>query len=204
MLLDLDGVLVDSWSVACQAFEISYKDAGLGGHPPFDSFEDRLGLPLHLILEELALPNSMNEIFNRAALKLSAMVRPFPGIPEMLSALVNNGYVIGIVTGKARIRALDILVRTGLLSFIDALVTPDDAPGKPDPAALRYCLQQLGNISEVAFFLGDTAVDMQAAKNAGLKRALAAWGGRKELPKELYDLRFGHPDELVRFLTLKC
>lgn len=113
--------------------------------------------------------------FNRRAASMTGAIRAFPGVHSMLDQIRETGLCIGVITGKARQRALPILESTRLLPMVDVLVTPDDAPGKPDPEALFQCINRLGG-AQPLFFVDDTDVNRRTAAAAGIPSALAAWG----------------------------
>lgn len=196
VIFDLDGVLVDSW-VARRALAAALAEVGFTGEVPLAGFRVRLGKPLPVILGELGLPGSAAAAFDRHALAMTEAVTAFPGVAALLLRLRRAEVAVGVVTGKARTRSLAVLEHTRLAGAIDALVTPDDAPGKPDPAALRHCLVALG-ADEALFFVGDTAVDRQTARAAAVPAALAAWGPGRAAAVEPWDLRFETPCALVR------
>lgn len=73
---------------------------------------------------------------------------------------------LGVVTGRPRAEAEWFLERHGLAGSFSALVTLEDAPGKPDPSPVRLALRALG--VERAWMLGDTPDDIAAARGAGV------------------------------------
>jgi HAD superfamily hydrolase (TIGR01548 family) len=73
---------------------------------------------------------------------------------------------LGIVTGRPRVDALELLDKYGLRGVFSAVVTMDDGPLKPDPAPIRLALDRLG--TRRAWMLGDTPDDVRAARAAGI------------------------------------
>lgn len=71
---------------------------------------------------------------------------------------------LGVVTGRPRVDAEEVLDRFGLLSNTSVLVTREDAPLKPNPAPIRLALQRLA--VEHAWMVGDTRDDIEAARSA--------------------------------------
>ena len=141
VLFDLDGVLIDSWSVLRRAFECAWSEAGLSGVPPLSEFADQLGRPFPRILAELGLPQSMAGRYSGTSADLASEMNTYPGVESVLEALRKQGWLIGIVTGKAWRQTTDIFAEQGS-AFIDALTTPDDGVGKPDAAAISGLLEQ--------------------------------------------------------------
>ncbi|MBP9837385.1 MAG: aminotransferase class I/II-fold pyridoxal phosphate-dependent enzyme [Proteobacteria bacterium] len=82
---------------------------------------------------------------------------------ELLQQLKSK-FKLGIVTSCAKEEAEEVLLNLGLKDIFDVLVTPDEAPSKPDPRSVQYALKQL-NV-ESAWMVGDTTRDIKAARNA--------------------------------------
>jgi HAD superfamily hydrolase (TIGR01548 family) len=75
-------------------------------------------------------------------------------------------FALGIVTGRPRVDALELLDRYGLRALFSAVVTFDDGPLKPDPAPIRLAIERLG--TGRAWMIGDTPDDVHAARAAGI------------------------------------
>jgi AHBA synthesis associated protein len=198
VIFDLDGVLIDSWRVAERALTLALASNGYVGAVPINGFKNHLGKPLQVILQELGLPEGVEATFNRHALDLTHEVSAFQGIAEMLASLRSAYLAVGVGTCKSRQRACAALDHTKLSTLIDALVTPDDAPGKPDPRALRQCLMAL-SASEAMCFVGDTAVDSRVARAAGIPAAFAAWGYTTDPLSADWDIRFDAPQDVLHW-----
>lgn len=90
-------------------------------------------------------------------------------VPELFSRLQEQGVAVGIVSSKLRRRIDAILALAGLQSYVDVLVGGEDVERhKPDPEGLAYALAQLGLPPAAAIYVGDHAVDAQAAERAGM------------------------------------
>ncbi|MGP9811487.1 HAD family hydrolase [Rhodopseudomonas sp. NSM] len=176
VLFDLDGVLIDSWQAVEAAFLAAAADHALDGRARLGDFRARMGMPLEAIVAEFGFPAGFPAAFRAAARNHDHKARAFPGVAAMLQGIRNDAIKIGVVTGKDRPRTLSILAATGLIDLIDAVVTADDAPGKPAPDGLWLCERRLGAGPALAF-VGDTAIDLAAARNAGRPAMLAHWGG---------------------------
>ena len=85
------------------------------------------------------------------------------------------GVRIGVVTSKRRPPAEWAIRLCGL--DIPLLVGHEDVPAhKPDPRPLLRGLELLGATAEEAVYVGDAAVDVIAARNAGLPAVAVTWG----------------------------
>ncbi|MFN3656722.1 MAG: HAD family hydrolase [Pseudolabrys sp.] len=200
ILLDLDGVLIDSWRQVEQSLLAAAEEIGFDCMAGLPGFRARMGMPLETIVAELGWPVQIVERFRRAARLRDRHVRPFEGVPAMLVCLRAFGLRIGVVTGKDRPRTLAILQTAGLARLVDSVITADDAPGKPRPDGLWECERRLGAGSALAY-IGDTAVDVAAAENAGRLPVLATWGGGPRLPSRAELIELADPAEAVALVA---
>jgi phosphoglycolate phosphatase len=99
-------------------------------------------------------------------------VTPMPGVPELL--LAGTPWPQGVVSNKAGAFLRREVVHLGWSSFFGPVVGAGDAVAdKPDPAPLLLALSQMGrSASADIWYMGDTALDMQAARAAGLTAVL--------------------------------
>ncbi len=64
---------------------------------------------------------------------------------------------------------------------------------KPDPAPLQFALEQMKIISKRVLVVGDSPIDIEAAKRAGYVSCGVLWGiGHQDA------VRAAHPDHLAR------
>jgi phosphoglycolate phosphatase-like HAD superfamily hydrolase len=196
ILLDLDGVLIDSWQVVEQSVVAAAAELDLNCQERLADFRARMGMPLEDIAAELAFPAEFVVRFRNAARLRDGQVRPFDGVVPMLAHMRDFGLRIGVVTGKYRPRTLSILETAGLAKFVDAVVTADDAPGKPRPDGLWLCERLLGTGPALGF-VGDTAIDVQAAENAARMSILATWGSGPSLPSRTGVIEVVNPSDVM-------
>jgi phosphoglycolate phosphatase len=97
-------------------------------------------------------------------------VTPLPGAAETLTAAEALGIPLAVVsnkTGRYLRREAEAL---GWSPLFAALIGAGDAAAdKPDPAPMQLALAALNRpASRTVWYVGDTALDMQAARNAGI------------------------------------
>lgn len=99
-------------------------------------------------------------------------VRPMPGAAEALEA--GARWPQGVVSNKTGPYLRAEVAHLGWSRHFRSVIGAGDAAAdKPHPAPLRLALQQLGLADETAvWYLGDTALDMQAARAAGATAVL--------------------------------
>lgn len=128
--------------------------------------------------------------------------RPYPGIPEMLGTLEKNGIALAVASNKYQ-EGTEALVERffGDRKFIRVLGQRDGMPIKPDPGIVREIEKSYGEVRrEEVFYAGDSDVDMETGRNAGVVTAGVCWGfrSRQELEACGPDMLCGSPDELCR------
>jgi len=95
--------------------------------------------------------------------------RPYPGVPDALAALGERGVKRVLVTNKERRFTDAVLHRHGLHEMLDGLVCGDTLPTrKPDPAGVLQCMQDHATPAKRALFVGDSSIDIETARNAGI------------------------------------
>ena len=104
---------------------------------------------------------------------------PYAGVLEMLAALRAKGVRTAVVSNKADF-AVQPLVKQCFGDLFDMALGEDTQkrPAKPAPDMVRHVLDTLGARAEDAVYIGDSDVDVQTAKNAGLACVAVTWGFR--------------------------
>ena len=128
-----------------------------------------------------------------------AYTRPFPGVVEALRELRARGMITAVLSNKfdAGVQALTERFFDGLFDAVRGEVPP--APRKPDPTVLLGMLADLGVRPSDAAYVGDTVVDAQVARNAGVMAVGVSWGYDKTepLPCNELDAYLHDPSELL-------
>ena len=123
----------------------------------------------------------------------------YDGIFELTSELKKNGIKTGILTNKPHDVAVMIINKVFGDTFDIYYGQRPGVPIKPDPAGALAIARELGYKPEECAFVGDTAVDVETGKNAGMFTIGALWGFRSadelkpadalaESPKVVFDI----------------
>ena len=175
VIFDVDGTLVDS----LPAFRIVAERAAAPYGVTITDALVRDALNCTRPFWDLALPSDfadrerMIEMLREETARIWPDVlrehgRLAPAATPALDALRDGGAMLGITTGAGR-GSLDALRRAGLLDRFAAVVTGDDvAQRKPDPEGLLTCASRLGVQPHEAAYVGDTPLDVEAARAAGM------------------------------------
>ncbi len=207
IMFDFDGTLVNTNDVIIDAWQhtyIHYK----GHEMPKDYIEKSFGEPL-LVTMEKEFPGvppmeSASVYRNRQIDKADELVTIFDGIVEMLEAIKEAGYKMGIVTSRTRQSTMGYLEKFGIAEYFDDLVSCDDTTiHKPNPEPLLLCMEKVGAKAENTIMIGDSPYDMLCANNAGVKTVLVAWrarGNDEKLKECKVDYEIAQPMELLEIV----
>ena len=172
VMLDLDGTLVNSAEVIAASYNAGLKATGhrlLGKQEMFSM----LGPPLdELYGKRIPAPDvpAACDAYRSAFAELFvAHVTATEGAVELLDKLREAGVRTAVITNRAR-HTQEMLEQCDLLSRVDVVVAVNDGPyaPKPNPDMLYVAMDKLDAIPAETCFVGDSIVDMQAGKTAGL------------------------------------
>ena len=106
--------------------------------------------------------------------------RPYPGVPEMLRKLA--GFKKAVITNKSVPLTRKILKGLDLAAYFDLVVGPETAGAmKPSAEPVFYVLGKLKATAAEAALIGDSGLDIQSGKKAGVKCTVAVtygYGGK--------------------------
>jgi phosphoglycolate phosphatase len=183
---DLDGTLVDTASEIAEAANRALQAHGIARRP-VDEITLLIGagtreLMLKLLARcyceqpELAgrvqpddVLASMDEHY---AITTGTSAVPYPGCREALADIKAIGVRLACVTNKELRHARRVLEVNRLQGYFDLVIGGDSLEQKkPHASVLRHVARQLGADTRRVAHVGDSAIDVQAARNAGV----AAW-----------------------------
>ncbi len=101
--------------------------------------------------------------------------RPYPGVEEALAML--RGIPMAVLTNKPTAASLQILEGLGLEKYFLAIYGGDSfEKKKPHPSGALFVLSELGVAAEESAMVGDSDVDVQTARNAGMRAIAVNYG----------------------------
>lgn len=197
VLFDLDGTLVDSALDLADALDTLLRErncAPMGlagtrkliGHGIPSLVREALAVR-GIALDERGLDEAVKQYLNIYTSHLSRKTRAYPRASEALAALRRDGWRLAVCTNKLEASARTLLADLGLLDAFELVVGPDTfGVAKPDPRHLLHCLPEAeASAPRNAVFVGDSAVDLEAARSAGIPVALVDWGYSQQPIREL-------------------
>lgn len=184
LILDLDGTLLDTAPGLTEALNRALADTG---RPPLTvaAVKPMIGDGVDKLIERALAAtggtlsaSAQTEIAARywALMRAAAPPPAFSGARETLGTLNERGVRLAVCTNKPEAAALEVLDRSGLMPFLDAVVGADESPLKPDPAMVRRALAMLDAPTDAAALAGDSEVDVATGRAAGVPVVLLAHG----------------------------
>ena len=174
ILFDFDGTLANTIDLIVATFEHTCVTA-LGVKPDRQRIIDTIGLPLGDALELLSGIHEQQRIlelrqiygaFNAA--NHDTMIKPIPGVAELLVQLKQRDLKLAVVTSKKAYMLERGMQCLGMLPYIDATVSVlDTERGKPAPDPMLLACERLGLTPGECLCVGDSPFDMQSGNAAG-------------------------------------
>ena len=179
IIFDCDGTLVDSLAQALESFNYALEKVGSKSRTPteikryFGAAADRILLNL---LNDKTLALKAFEIYLDHQTELAENTKLHPGVRELLDRLAEEKISMAVVTGRHE-RDLEIVLKPHKLSdYFTALVTDNHLPqSKPAPDGILLAAKKMGIPASQTFYVGDSIVDIQAARSAGSVSVAALW-----------------------------
>jgi phosphoglycolate phosphatase len=203
LLCDLDGTLVDSADSILSSLRRSLISAGVPVRLPFPA--ELLRMPLDALLQSVLKPDHISAL---AAVEMEfrrdydergyLSARAYPGMPEALRVLVDEGVNMHIVTNKRRVPTLSILQALGWTDTFATISTLDSTPGALDKTdVVRQLLGTLRVPASSTFLIGDSIDDAAAARVNGVGFGWASWGYGSDLSLNMGDMKLAGAEDLI-------
>ena len=187
VIFDLDGTLIDS--AVDIAHSVNEVRAGLDLPPlPLPEIEGYIGNGVRKLLER-ALPESHDGDVDRALeiylpiyrRRLLDNTKAYPGVKTALAELDTPERTLAVLTNKPRRESLLILEGLGLHRHFDFVYGGDSFEHKkPHPTGVGRLLIDSGRALDDTLFVGDSAVDLETARRAGVRCCLVTYGIRRD------------------------
>ncbi len=153
--------------------------------------------------EHLDLKTCLDEFRSHYTANMQNKTQAYDGIHELLCDLDRAGYKMAVVSNKFD-TAVKALCSEYFGRFIKAAVGESEGVlKKPSPDAVFKALEELGSAANQAVYVGDSEVDVETAKKAGLEFIGVTWGFRDRAVLEQKGAEFviDKPCELLKVLS---
>jgi len=208
LVFDLDGTLVDTAGDLIAALNAVLAGEGLAPLEP-ETAITMVGHGSRVLLESALKANRVepesDRLDNLVALfidhysrHIADRSRPFPGAAAVLDRFAAAGWRLAVCTNKLEGLSRQLLGAIGLLDRFAAVAGQDTfGVRKPDPRHLLETIRLAGGRAADAVMVGDSIVDVDTAKAAGIPVVAVAFGYSALPVHELgADRVIGHFDEL--------
>lgn len=184
-IFDMDGTILETLEDIAGAVNYVLKKNNL---PERTLAEVRqfVGNGIHKLIERAVPAGSSLELIEKAYEEFKSYykthsaikTKPYDGIVDMMKALRAAGVRIAVNSNKADFAVQD-LCRDFFPGLIDAAIGDRDGhEKKPSPQAVHEIMNKFNVKREETVFIGDSDVDIQTAKNAGVASIAVTWGFR--------------------------
>ena len=182
-IFDLDGTLLDTLDDLTDAVNAAMRAFGYPVHTR-DEVRGFVGNGARLLIERSlgGVPGNFDEIFAfyDEYYTTHSMIKtaPYPGVTEALRALVRSDVKIAVVSNKQD-RAVKALVRKFFGDCCSVAVGESKkVRRKPAPDSVIAAMGELFSEKYECVYVGDSEVDIETAKNAGIDCISVTWGFR--------------------------
>jgi 2-phosphoglycolate phosphatase len=197
IIYDLDGTLVDTRRDIINGVRHALKILN-GPDLTDDEIKDCVGTGLHQLIKQVfrtedeKLADRGAKLYREHYKKhMFDHSRLYSGAREFLEYFKDRKQAV--VTNKPNPFSSQILEALKVEHYFIAILAGDNGlPFKPDPAAVNHLMEETGAIKGETLFVGDSPVDIQAARNAGVEVVTLSHGFA---PASV--LRAAKPDYLV-------
>lgn len=182
VIFDLDGTLIDSKKDLVLSVNATLRQIGRPELPE-DVVASYVGSGAPVLIRralggeasEMELQHALTFFLDYYERHKLDFTRAYPGVREMLEQL--REVPMAVLTNKPANMSVRILEGLGLKQFFRVTYGGDSfATKKPDPLGANTILEEFGLSSAEAVLVGDSEVDVQTARNAGMISAIVNFG----------------------------
>lgn len=210
-IFDLDGTLLDTIGDLAEACNYMLSLRELGSHTR-EEYAKMVGNGI-LNLVKRALPEELRtdeyvmaaraDFLDFYTANIDRHTRPYDGIYEVLRTLQDEGWSLAVASNKFD-EGTQKLVRSIFpdIHFSAIYGNKEGFPLKPDAALLDLIIKECDADVATTWMIGDSGVDIQTAKNAGVRSIGCSWGFRPRTELEEFgaDYIVDAPSDILQIL----
>lgn len=184
LIFDLDGTLVDSLRGIAASLNHALAASGLPGHP-LKSVRGFIGDGSRILIQRAApmdadegLLHTVEQAFkSHYDLTWPDGTSVYEGIEELLAVLQQRGHPLAVLSNKPHPFTEAIVSKMfPTVRFSAVLGQRFGIPHKPDPAGALEIATSLHLPPEHCTIIGDSTMDLETARNAGMRAVAVTWG----------------------------
>lgn len=215
VIFDLDGTLINTIAdlgLACN------HALSAGGYPTHDlsEYPHLVGNGVNKLIER-ALPKEAKQTEEQTQTEVQRLRKdfipyynehncdhtmPYEGMPEVLATLKKAGVRLAVASNKYQEATQKIVAHYYPHTFDVVFGEREGVPRKPNPQVVHDILAILPD--EEVLYVGDSLVDIETARNAGVPVVACTWGfvAREELAAAQPDYLIDQPLEICKFVNV--
>lgn len=210
IIFDLDGTLLNTIADLTDSTNYVLRKFGFPEHSE-EKYKYFVGNGIETLIrracpqniEEQIFLNVLQQFLHYYEIHKADKTAPYAGMIETLETLQNAGVKLAVATNKTQEllpELFDYYFPT--IDFCAVLGNRKNVPVKPHPQIVEDILEITKVAKSEVLYVGDTAVDMETAMRAHVKKIGVMWGfrTREELEKANADVIIEHPLELLQLL----
>lgn len=211
-IFDLDGTLADTLESLWYSVNLTLEEMGL---PPIAREECRrfVGNGARALLEKslaaagdrkpLRIEEGMRRYGRIFEENCTYHVVPYKGITKLLGELKDRGGGLAVLSNKPHrqaVKTTEKVFGSGVFDWVQG--EGEGIPRKPSPEGIFRILEKLGAKKEETLYVGDSEVDIAAAKAAAVRYAVVDWGfrSREALRAAGAERIIASPEEILDFV----
>lgn len=197
IVFDWDGTLADSISKIVQCKQFLAKKYCLPA-PTEEQVRQVLGMGFQEAMR-ICFPDADNDLLTSLSGEFHTLMREkeyqaklFFGAKKVLLSLKQEGYKLAIATSKNPTELRSAIEFHQLDGIFDIICCGSDYQNKPDPAMLNHMMNFFNLTCNDVLMIGDTVIDIEFAKNAGVQVIAVTFGAHSR-----NQLQLAKPDFLL-------
>lgn len=209
IIFDMDGTILDTLDDLKDSLNYALRKSSL---PERSKEEVRtfVGNGIRKLIERGVPENSSIDIIDEVYRNFSEhyknnccnKTKPYKGIIELLKKLKELGYKTAVVSNKADYAVKDLCTQFFDDLFCCSVGEREGIRRKPAPDSVFEVMSKLGTDKNKSLYIGDSDVDINTAKNAGIDAIAVEWGfrDRKFLAEHGAETIIASPEEVLEFI----
>lgn len=208
ILFDLDGTLIDSTDAILESFAAAYAQHG-APLPDAARIKALIGYTLDDMFASLGIRATQIEgyihAYKQHYREISCQKTTLLEGAKDAIVLAHRDAHLGVVTTKTGQYSIELLAHMGLMQYFEVLIGRDDVTyPKPDPEPIHKALNQLPEVTGGVWMIGDTCMDMEAARAANIEgmAVLCGYGTEEKLMRCSSQI-YQNSLEAIQFIAIK-
>ena len=212
IIFDLDGTLINTIDDLGQACNYALAACGFPTHK-IEDYPRLVGNGINKLIER-ALPEKLRQEETVMQVREYFVpyydehncdyTRPYEGIPQLLKTLKEQGHYLAVASNKYQVATEKIVAQLFPGIFDIVLGERENIARKPDPQIVYDILSTLNTQLSTTncLYIGDSLVDAETAKAAGVRFAACTWGfcTREQLTNASPQHIVNHPLEILTLI----